>query len=506
MRRMRGVAALAAGALLLSGCTLLPRPETTSTPVIDGVPADQQRFYGQRIVWERCAGEFRCATATAPLDWEDPGEGEPVELALTMLPAGGRKVGTMFVNPGGPGASGVDFLQSASSIFSDTLRDRFDIVSWDPRGVGASSAVDCYDTEELDAFLFGDPDLPEGSDRLREEYVEASTEFGQACLERTGELLAFVDTASTAHDLDMLRAALGEQKLDYFGFSYGTQLGAAYADAFPSTVGRMVLDGAVDPSLTDFEQSLSNVKAFGAAFRRYLEYCLDRSECPFRGQSIDEATDAVADLIVRLRESPLGTEDGREVNGAVLRTAIDAAAYDAGSWSYLTQAFTEVLNGRTETVQLLADSYVERGPDGYESNIFEAIFAVNCLDAPVETDPEVLERQGEQLSAADPLREASNAEDLGNQVCANWPVPPVGEPAPVRAVGSPPILVLGTTGDPATPYEWAVGLADQLPQGVLLTLEGDGHTAYRNGVDCINEPVDAFLVEGTVPEEGIRCS
>jgi hypothetical protein len=227
---------------------------------------------------------------------------------------------------------------------------------------------------------------------------------------------------------------------------------------------------------------------------------LTTSGCPFAGQTEAQAVDTVAKLLIRLRESPLRAPDGRSVNSAYLRTAIDAALYDKGSWRYLSTAFKEVLQGRTETTLALADFYVDRGKQGYTDNLFEAIYAVNCLDKPVETDPAVLEREGALLDAADPLRAADNTEDLGDPVCANWPVPPVQKPHRVRAVGSPAILVLGTTGDPATPYQWAQSLAKQLPKGVLLTLRGEGHTAYRNGSRCINEPVNAYFVRGAVPK------
>ena len=503
MRRLRSVLVAAATALLLAGCGVLPTPDVTTTPDVTGVPADLRPFYGQSIVWKDCGDGARCSTVAAPLDWARPG-GDRIRLALAMRPATGDRIGTLFTNPGGPGASGVDFVKSSAAIFSSDLRKHYDIVGWDPRGVGASTPVDCYGTKALDRFLFSDPDLPEGSAELRRQTEQAGIDFGRACERETGPLLAHVGTADTVRDLDMLRAAAGERRLDYFGFSYGTTIGAAYADRYPTTVGRMVLDGATDPATTSFEESLANTRAFGEALRSYLADCVKSSACPFRGQTVDSAIDTIADLLIALRESPIRAEDGRAVNSVVLRTAINAALYDRGSWKYLTQAFTGVLRGDPALAQALADSYVERGQRGYTGNLFEAIYAVNCLDKPVTTGRAALEREGEQLDAADPLRRADNADDLGDPVCANWPVPPQGSPAPVTATGSPAILVLGTTGDPATPYEWAQSLAGQLPKGVLLTLVGQGHTAYRDGDACINDRVDAYLVRGTVPS-AVRC-
>jgi pimeloyl-ACP methyl ester carboxylesterase len=304
----------------------------------------------------------------------------------------------------------------------------------------------------------------------------------------------------------MLRAAVGEPKLDYFGFSYGTYIGALYADRFGSRVGRMVLDGALDPSISTFQQTLANNRAFGAALKTYLASCLRSSSCPFAGAGagVDGAVARIASLLGGLRSSPLRATDGRDVNSVVVRTAIDASLYDTRAWPGLTTAFVALLRGRADPMQQLADAYVDRGTTGYTSNLFEAIYAVDCLDDPVTTDPATLEREGKRLDAADPLRAADNTEGLGDQVCGNWPVPVEGAPHRITAKGAPPILVLGTTGDPATPYAWAQSLARQLPGGVLLTLRGQGHTAYRNGVACINDPVDRFFVSGTVPR-AVTC-
>lgn len=485
--------------LAMGGCSLIATPTVTSTPVVQGVPAALTPYYGQRLAWHDCGGGFQCATATAPLDWAAP-NGPRVKLAMTRRPASGKRIGSLFINPGGPGASAVEFLKSSvKQFFDQDLLDSYDLVAWDPRGVGESTAVDCYGTAALDRFLFEDPNLPEGSAKLKAEAVSSGRDFGRACQRRTGPLLAHVDTGSTVKDLDMLRAAVGERKLDYFGFSYGTSIGAEYADRFPTRVGRMALDGAVDPSIDSFTEDLANTRAFGTALQQYLRDCIPTSGCPFHGLSVQGATDAIAALLVRLRESPVRAPDGREVNSAYLRTAIDAALYDKGSWPYLTQAFQQILQGKTQFTLALADNYVDRGAKGYDGNEFEAIYAVNCLDRPVTTDPKEVARQGRLLAAADPLRAADNTENLGDTVCGNWPVPPVGRPHRVKAAGSPTILVLGTTGDPATPYPWAVSLAKQLPNGVLLTYRGEGHTAYRNHVPCINQPVNRYFVTGARP-------
>ncbi|MGN6444259.1 alpha/beta hydrolase [Amnibacterium sp.] len=504
MRRAAAAIVAALCVVLLAGCGLVPAPDTTSTPDTRGVQADLLPYYGQRVVWRDCSGGFRCATVQAPVDWAHPG-GARISLALIMRPASGSRIGTLFTNPGGPGVSGVDFLRSAADSFYDQdLLDHYDLVAWDPRGVGASAPVDCYGTRQLDRFLFSDPNLPEGSARLRADVVGDAVAFGKACLAKTGGLLEHVGTADTVQDLDMLRAALGESKLDYFGFSYGTYIGALYADRYGSRVGRMVLDGAVDPSISTFQESLANTKAFGAALKDYLASCLRTSTCPFAGTDVAGAVDRIAKLLLQLRASPITATDGRDVNSAVLRTAIDASLYDESSWPTLSQAIAALLRGRPDAVQQLADDYVERGAKGYSGNLFEAIYAVNCLDKPVTTDPATLAQQGKQLDAADPLRAADNTNDLGDPVCGHWPVPVEGSVHRITAAGAPPIVVLGTTGDPATPYAWAQSLAGQLPGGVLLSLRGEGHTAYRNGVACINDRVDRFFVSGALPKP-ITC-
>lgn len=493
-------------ALVLSGCTLLPAPSVTSTPVTGTVPAALRPYYAQQLVWHSCGNGFQCATAKAPLDWAHPSTGKPIHLALTRLPASGSRLGSLFANPGGPGASGVDFLrQGATSFFDPVLHQHYDLVSWDPRGVGASSAVDCEDTAGLDEFLFSDPDEPAGSRTLQRELTDDAVDFGRACQRRTGALLAHVDTESTVADLDMLRADVGEEKLNYFGFSYGTQIGAEYADRFPTRVGRMALDGVVDPSLDQFQQDLADEKSFGAALTTYLASAQSGSTPPFPGQSVQQALGTITDLVLHLRRSPLRTSDGRQLNGAYLQTAIDAALYEQSTWPVLTRALTEIQRGETATTLALADSYVSRSNGSYTDNLFEAIYAVKCVDSPTEKDPAVLKKEATRLLAADPLRGADNSAALGNVVCANWPVPPTGRPHRVRAAGAPPILVIGTTGDPATPYPWAVSVAKQLQRGVLITYTGEGHTAYRNHDACITTPVDAFFTAGRVPAAGLRC-
>jgi pimeloyl-ACP methyl ester carboxylesterase len=499
------VAAVAITATL-AGCSLFPQPRVTSTPTAEEVPAALEPYYTQTLVWSDCGEGMQCATATAPLDWSAPDQADDIELALVRQPASGDRKGSLFVNPGGPGASGYDFIKdSVDFAVSEDLQRGFDVVGWDPRGVGRSTAVDCYDGPDLDRFLFGMPESEAGTDAYVAEVVGEARDFAAACSERTGALLEFVDTQSTVSDLDMLRAIVGDPKLNYLGYSYGSDIGAHYADRYPDKVGRLVLDGAVDPTLTTFDVSLAQTTAFADALREYLADCLDSPECPFTG-TVDDAIADVRDTLDRLDQSPIRAADGRRLTSAYLDTAIQAALYDEGSWEYLSQAFLEVRAGKSETAFLLADFYVDRDEDGnYASNMFEAFYAINCIDAPVERDPAVIAEQSAALAAADPLSTPDDVSPLGDVVCAEWPYAFRGTVGPVEGDGAAPILVVGTTGDPATPYQWAEALSDQLESGVLLTYVGEGHIAYDEGDPCIVGAVDEYLLDGTVPEDGLVC-
>lgn len=502
--RVVAAAALALLAVTLAGC--LPQPTSTSTPTGEQVASEYERYYSQVLTWEACGNEMQCATAFAPLDWSAPDEAEDIELALVRHPATGERLGSLFVNPGGPGASGFDFVyDSVDFAVSDDLQARFDVIGWDPRGVGRSSAVDCYDDSQLDEFLFDVPADAVGSAGYVEEVTASAKDFADSCLERTGDLLQFIDTASTVSDLDMLRAAAGDTTLNYIGYSYGSDIGAQYADRFADKVGRLVLDGATDSTVSLFEVDLAQTQAFADALRAYLADCLGSSECPFRGD-VDDAIDQIREIGERLDAAPIRGADGRSLNSAYLGTAISLALYDEGTWQYLTRAFSEIQQGKSETAFLLADSYVDRDENGdYASNIMEAFLAVTCVDYPVETDPAELARQRDLLAEADPIAEAEDLDTLGNVVCQQWPFSFQGEIAPVTGTGAAPILVVGTTGDPATPYEWAESLATQLESGVLLTYVGEGHIAYDEGNPCIVKAVDKYLIDGTVPEDGLVC-
>ena len=496
MRRHLGVALSAA--VLLAGCvTVADNPaENTEDPLAP--------YLGQEVQWSDCGAGAECATVMAPLDWDNPGVGEDVSLAVSRHSATGQALGSLFVNPGGPGASGYEFvLDSVDVAVSEVLRESFDVIGWDPRGVNFSSPVSCAATDaELDYFFFGEleaqPDTPEWDAELLAESIR----FGQECQANTGELLEFVDTLSTVRDLDLLRHLVGDEQLNYLGYSYGTLIGALYIDTFPEKVGRMVLDGPVDPGASQFDLVVNQHRGFEEALEAYLVECDLTNSCPFAG-SLEQRLRGVSDLYDELEQNPLRHADGRLIDDGMLRTAMVTTLYAQSSWPFLTRMFDELQEGVTDTAIFLVDFYYDREAGVYQNNSMEAFIAINCLDYPVESDPAVLEAQADQLREAAPYTARPSGD--GDLVCMNWPYPPKLNKGPVRGEGANPVVILGTTGDPATPYNWSVSLNEQLENSVLLTLVGEGHLAYDERVTCINDPVDTYFVTGDLPEDGITC-
>lgn len=520
----RGIgASLLTGAAIfvLSGCTLITTlagggsgggsgPQEDVDVIPTGLESSIQAFYEQDLDWDACGNGRECATAEAPMNWAD-GTSEKIELAMVKVPAAsGNSLGTIFTNPGGPGASGVSFVRdSAEYVFTPELMENFDIVGWDPRGVGESSAVDCRDDAGMDEWFYGvneNLDAETATDeQIIAEVTANSKEFADDCLENTGALLEFVDTKSTVKDLDMMRALVGDPKVNYFGFSYGTDIGAQYIDMFPETVGRVVLDGATDPTLSTFEVVLAQQGAFGEATRTYLEDCLTTTSCPFTG-TVDDAIAKINTLMAEADETLPVNADGRKLTSGVIDTAISSALYNDQSWPYLSDAFASYETaGDPAGFFLLSDSYYGREPDGtYADNMFEAFTAINCLDYPVETDPAKIADFNRQIAESTPIG-IPGPEALGDTTCQQWAFPSTNELAPVTGAGADPVLVIGTTGDPATPYAWAEAVTEQLESAVLVTFEGEGHLAYTQGDSCITGAVDAYFIDGTVPAEGLVC-
>nr|WP_319034119.1 alpha/beta hydrolase [Microbacterium sp. LRZ72] len=495
-------AAVVAAALALTGCLYLAIPDAgPADPGAAGTteaPGDAEAFYSQSLEWTECGTGFECTTVLAPLDWQNPEE-RAIELAVVRAPASGTDpVGSLLTNPGGPGASGVGLVQdSLDFAVGEPLQQAYDVIGFDPRGVGESTAVTCLDAEAMDAYLYDIPDAPRDSEEWEDELGERNEEFAQACEANSDGILEFITTENSARDMDLLRAVLGDDTLNYLGYSYGTFLGATYAELFPENVGRMVLDGAIDPSISGLEVGTTQAIGFESALRAFMADCLQAAECPFRG-SVDQSMSDLGALLASVDRSPLPAADGRMLGADSLMTAVIAALYSQGNWPILRQALADALQGDPELAFRLADFYNAREAGEYLDNSTEAFRAYNCMDYPTDTAEE------EEAAEARIEAEAPTIAPYwsGPDPCDAWPFEPTGTRGEIIAEGAAPIVVVGTTGDPATPYEWSVALADQLASGVLVTNDGEGHTGYNKGNACVDDAVEQYLVDGVVPEDG----
>ncbi|WP_282698109.1 alpha/beta hydrolase [Streptomyces sp. CC208A] len=503
--------ALAAAGLILSGCTGGSDAAAPAGPVAGSAspspsPAALKKYYGQKLAWRDCGVPgFQCATLRAPLDYAKP-DGPRIELAVSRVKATGpgKRIGSLLVNPGGPGGSAVDYLQGYAGIgYPEPVRARYDMVAVDPRGVGRSEPVDCLTGPEMDAYTQIDqtPDDPVETAALEASFKR----FAAGCEKRTGAVLGHVSTVETARDMDILRAALGDEKLHYVGASYGTFLGATYAELFPGRVGRLVLDGAMDPSLSALDLNRDQTAGFETAFGAFAADCVTRPDCPLGTESVRAAGKALKKFFRDTDAAPVPTGEDRELGESLAATGVIAAMYDEGAWPQLREALTRAIGGEGSALLSLADSYYEREPDGSYANLMFANAAVNCLDLPpAYQGPADAEKAVPSFDEASPVFGTGLAWAALN--CTYWPSPATGRPHRITAEGAAPILVVGTTRDPATPYRWAESLADQLSSGTLLTYEGDGHTAYGRGSDCVDTAINTYLLEGTPPPAGKRCS
>ena len=478
--------------------TTVPEPAATEPPAPGLAP-----FYSQTLAWSVCPDDDAlCATLTVPLDYRHPG-GETIDLAVLKVPAEdpGRRIGSLVVNPGGPGAPGTDYAASAAAVFRDPLLEVYDIVGFDPRGTGDSAPVDCLTDDQLDDYIATDPD-PDTPAEVAE-YEGWVQTFGEGCAERSGRLAAHVTTIEAARDMDVLRAALGESTMTYFGASYGTKLGATYADLFPDKVGRLVLDGAVDLSISSRELSLEQAAGFETALRAYVSNCVEQTDGCFLGDTVDAGLQRIRQFIDDVDAHPLRGSGDRDLDVGNAFYGIVLPLYSRDYWTILSQALRLGFQGDGSALLQLADLYNSRGPDGYRDNASEAIYAINCLDDPYAISPDQVPANLPDFEAASPTFGSVFA--WGLTTCGGIQVHSTEKPRTVRAAGAAPIVVVGTTRDPATPYDWAVHLAEQLESGVLVSRDGDGHTGYNSGNDCVDGAVEDYLVDGTVPEDGLSC-
>ncbi|SOD63177.1 tripeptidyl-peptidase B. Serine peptidase. MEROPS family S33 [Streptomyces zhaozhouensis] len=476
-------------------------------PLSEETPEELLPYYEQQLNWRGCgAAEFQCASLTVPLDYEDPNPADDIQLTVTRSRATDQdeRIGALLMNPGGPGASAVDFAQgSAEFIYADEVRARYDMVGLDARGTGQSEPVSCLEGPEMDAYTLVDrtPDDEAEVDAL----TAAQEEFARGCQEGSGALLEHISTIESARDMDVLRQALGDERLHYVGFSYGTKLGAVYAGLYPQRVGHLVLDAAMDPRLDTLSTDREQAGGFETAFRAFAEDCVSGADCPLGQESADDASQRLLDFFAAVDAEPLPSGDERELTESLATTGVAYALYSEDLWPTLRRALAAAIeDGQGGELLTLADSYNGRTPGGgYDTDMF-AFPAISCLDSPAgNADADAVREQLPSYEEASPTFGADFA--WATLVCAAWPVEPSGGPVSIAAEGADPILVVGTTRDPATPYAWSEGLADQLSSGVLLTYEGDGHTAYGGLSECVDSTVNDYLLANTVPDDGTTC-
>ena len=466
-------------------------------------PAGLESYYGQSVDWQPCDGDRSndCATMRVPLDYAKPA-GESIELALLRVPASApdARVGSLVVNPGGPGGPGTSYAAGGESVWGAPLLSHFDIVGFDPRGVGDSTAIDCLSDGQLDSYLASDPDPDTAAEDA--EFEQQLDEFGAGCVARSGALASHVTTVEAARDLDVLRAVLDEPRLDYFGASYGTKLGATYAELFAQNVGRMVLDGALDLSISPRELTLQQAVGFETALRSYVANCVDSGNC-FLGGSVDEGIARIQRFLADTEQSPLPTNGERVLTGGSAYYGLITPLYDRKYWNLLSLSLRQAFDGDGTSMLLLADAYASRGSAGYLNNTIEANYAINCLDDPTSVPVAKVPAQLPAFEKASPTFGAVFAYSLA--ACGGSAARSSIKAPHNDAAGAAPLLVIGTTRDPATPLRWAQAMADQLSSAVLVTRDGDGHTGYNAGNGCVDTVVEDYLVDGTVPPADVDC-
>ena len=531
------LATFLAATLALAGCAIEPvstgtpggqsaQEEGSSSPTDVqnlGIPEGFEDYYTQEIIWRKCTedqvvGElmevpsdmdaYECGTLDAPMNWDDP-DSASIELGIARHL--GKKMDDnlppLFFNLGGPGGGAVDSLSGfVENILSAQLADRYQTVALDPRGVGTSTPIWCMTDEERDADLAAVFDTDDMStEELVDWYSQETKEFGEQCLERNGEILGYVDSDSATRDFDMARAVLGAKQIDYVGFSYGTVLGALYADIFPSRVGNFLLDGAVDPALSVNEVSALQLEGMEKALYHWIEECQANKSCPLTGD-LESGKEQMIEFFEQVDEQPIETADPeRPLNGGLARTAVIGSLYNTQMYPLLTQAVALAMAGDGSALLFLADYYNDRGDDGvFINNSADAFAAVNMLDYEPQGTPEEWQAKYDELAQAYPVLGPDFG--LASAGMDAWPVPSRALRRHVTGAGAGNILVVGTTNDPATPYVMAQALAQALEGGVLVTVEGWDHTAYnRDASKCLKKTVDAFMLGGVVPEEGLVC-
>lgn len=500
-RRVTVLAVLALGGLVVAACggdgsgdgadgdddrpvTVVPRPDTDAV-------FGWAEFGDERV---------QTGSLEVPVDADDPSKGTFDLYLARHLADPDQRVGSLIIDPGGPGVAGADYAVYADQVFSPTLLEHFDIIGFDPRGVGLTTpAIDCVD--DYDRF-YANVDITPDDDAEREQLTSLSDEFDQGCLDRSGDIIPYVGTNDAAADIDRIREALGEATISYLGFSYGSELGAVWATSFPDTVRAAVLDGAVDPTADDDESTLQQMVGFERSLDQFFAWCVDRDDCGFADGAADaDAVAAAFDaLMASLDANPAPTVEGRPpADLGVANNAVAQALYASDFWPDLAAALTDAAGGDGNGLLALHDQYFDRQADGTWLNTLEAFQVISCVDDPARDTQQQAQAALDALHAAAPRMVPGT---FALPACAGIPAG-AGRMA-ITGAGAGPIVVVGTTGDPATPLEGTRRMADTLEDGRLVIVDAEQHTGYGAN-DCVTEAVDAYLVSLVVPADETTC-
>ncbi|KUI01433.1 hydrolase [Mycolicibacterium acapulense] len=490
--------------LAATGCSQLVDGRAVVAVPPPGTPIEWAKCQTEQSDESRIPADAECGMLSVPVDYDEP-DGDVARIAMVRFKATGDKIGSLIINPGGPGESGVEAAASIVGSLPESVRQRFDLVGFDPRGVANSTPALWCNSDADNDRLRAEPQVdysPEGVAEIEKE----TKEFVQRCEDKMGkEFLANVGTVNVAKDLEAMRQALGDEKLTYLGYSYGTRIGATYAENYPDKVRAMVLDGAVDPNADPTEANVRQAAAFQTAFNDYAADCAQNPACPL-GTDPSKANDVYHSLVDPLVEKPLRTRDprGLSYSDAIVGTILPL--YSPDLWRHLTQALSEMERGAGDTMLALADLYMGRDAQGHYNNSTDVRVAVNCVDKPAVTDRAKVVEEDRRVREAAPFMsygEFTGHAPLGT--CAFWPVPPTSEPHELQVEGLPPTLVVSTTNDPATPYQAGVELAKQLG-GTLVTFQGTQHTVVFQGNNCVDDIAANYLVDLTLPPTDTTCS
>ena len=483
-------------------CVAIASLGVVSTTHLASATTNASPASAPKLDWKRCGDGSECAKLTVPLDYEHPDNGKTMKVALLRVRATDRKqrIGSLLMNPGGPGAPGTEFARDFAGALPDELQERFDIVGFDPRGTGDTHPVMCRDNLDNIFSLDYSPDTPEE----RASLDTSLQQLAQDCEQRSADVLPYVSSENTARDMDRIRQAVGDKGLTYVGYSYGSYIGTLYARLFPKKVRALVFDGAIDPNLSGIEIGVEQATSFERSLDEFLAQCSRNNRCPF--YNAGDSADAFDRLAAQVDARPLPARGGRTLGPGEFYSGVWQPLY-AGEEGYaqLEQALAAAQRGDGTRLLALSDQYTRRRADGTYASTHQAFWAIGCRDGPSTGGPdEYLVAESQFRAAAPRLGVALLNAGL---ICAYWPVPPVQSPAPINIDGTPPILVIGTTNDPATPFKWSEGLVKEISSSVLLIAEGTQHTSFVTAFkSCVDNKVVKYLVDREPPATGTRCA